>query len=117
MLYLLQRGSSHRKEEILAPCANKCAGHVDRNPAMSLRDAAGPVVAVAGAVTVRPCRVVPPQPSSGSTSAAAAAAVAATTDDDDVHASHPQLSACSPRYGRESKSDCTKPTPGGKKKL
>lgn len=74
-----------RLEEVAvwAPCADMCAGHVDRDPATACAAAVG--AAATGAVTVRPCRVVRPQPSSGSTSAAA------------VYAPHTQLlKSCPP---------------------
>jgi len=77
-----------QEEATWAPCADMCAGHVDRDPAT---ECAGAVDAAATyAVTVRPCRVVRPQPSSGSTSAAA------------VYAPHPQLlRSCPPWRRRE----------------
>lgn len=61
------------RAEIWGPCADKCAGHVGRVPATGCAAAgADAAAAAAGAATVRPCRVVRPQPSSGSTSAVAA---------------------------------------------
>jgi len=80
-----------QKEATWAPCVDMCAGHVDRDPVTECAAAAAAVDAAAtGAVTVRPCRVVRPQPSSGSTSAAA------------VYAPHPQLlKSCPPRRQRE----------------
>ncbi|KAL4090849.1 hypothetical protein QTP88_025615 [Uroleucon formosanum] len=65
-----------QEEATWAPCADMCAGHVGRDPAM---ECAAVDAAATGEVTVRPCRVVRPQPSSGSTSAAA------------VYAPHPHL--------------------------